>query len=326
MPTIGRLDVELRGRTRRFESAMNRSAGRVASFQSRMLSLGRTAGALGGGLFFGRLIKQTLVETERMGQLSQRLGVSVDQFSRLSRIMQRAGIGMGQTANFLQRLQRRAVDASEGNEQLGSAFSELGINVDDFLRLDPISAFVRLGKALSDVESPAKRIQLAFKLLDTEGVQALQADLGNLREDMAKTAPVTDAQSKSVTRLMRAWAQLGESVSSAINAMLESFRVFDVTTSGLDAISNFLDQSRTQGFFKTYAKTVVQNYAESLASVAGFLGLQPPEQQVTRPHLRAPMTGTIGGSRSYESMNLDRTNMLLEQIRSNTLKRGAIAQ
>ncbi len=226
-----------------------------------------------------------------MAQLSRRLQTSVEGFSKLARVLARSGIGLNSTAMMMQRLQRRAADASDGNKQLSDAFDAVGINLGRFLKLDPVEAFVRLGEALANVDDPAKKIQLAFKLLDSEGVALLQTNLPKLREEMAATTAVTTTQAEKVEALAAAWAKMGESARSA-------------TAQAFSAFASPADPAAQAGLMKKGMKNALDPApglrAGAIRWLRGVLGLEPE----TGFELQAPKTGRIGGATAGGSRHL----------------------
>ncbi len=216
MPTIAKLKAELFADTRQFDRSMRRSGRTVRRFSGGLSALARRIGPLVGAFGFGALIRSTVRETDQMADLSRRLGANIENFSRLARVLGRAGIGLGQVGMIMQRLQRRAADAAGGNEQLADAFDQLGIDTSSFLKLKPTEQFLTLAAALDKVTPQANKVLLAFKLLDSEGAAVLQADLGNLNEEMAKTNAVTDEQAVKIKALSEAWQKLGENIRTSV--------------------------------------------------------------------------------------------------------------
>ncbi len=313
MPTIGKIKAELLGDTRHFDRNFQRAGRRVRRFESALLGLRRVMLPLTGAIGFGALIRSTFREADELGNLARRLGTTVEGFSRLSRVLQRSGIGMNQTAMILQRLQRRAADAQDGNKQLGEAFRQLGINVDRLIQMDPVAAFLRVGEALAQVQRPAERIQLAFKLLDSEGVAVLQANLPKLRQEMARTTAITDKQAASIKRLSDNWSKLGESLRSLAAAAGQRTGATD-----------FLGR--------------IAGWAErAAASLLGPSGPTKPRVPIAMqasgytsiPVLPRPSGGGLRQTGNVFTGNLDPSNAILEQlrgIRKNTELKGAILE
>jgi hypothetical protein len=313
MPTIGKIKAELWGDTRHFDRAMRRSGRRVDTLKEKFRGLRGAIVPLTGAFGFGRLIRSTFVETERMGQLAKRLDTSVESFSQLARVLRRSGIELNSTAMMMQRLQRRAADADTGNKQLAAAFDAIGINLKAFMNLDPVEGFLRVGEALAKIENPATRIQLAFKLLDSEGVQLLQANLPELRAEMEATTAVTERQAKAIEQLAADWSKVNDAVHSF---MAQSW--VDVKE-GVPALLELL--GRSLGIIDPPYET------EKGAPMTGkIIGARPP-----RP------TGIYGGNigksslpgNRFEGGDLGPSNEIiaeLRRIRQNTEAKGAVLE
>lgn len=323
MPTIGKIKVDLFGDTRQFQRSMRRAGRSVNRFRGSMSGLQRRLAIIGGALGFGLLIRRTGEEAIRAKQLADRLNTNVDAFSRLSRVMDRSGIRMSQTGTILQRMMRRAAEAADGNERLQATFAELGINLDDFLKLDPVEAFVRFGEALSKVDNDARRLLLAFRILDTEGVQALQADLANLRGELAKTSGISDKQAESITKTAASWDKLKESARSAFLSMGQNTGLFSRLTALFQRITNIDLSEATR---PQRAAEVAAGRLRTRRALGRFLPFLAPPEDTGPPAIRAPMTGTVGGGRELIGGDLRRTNAILLNIQRNTETTGAIAQ
>lgn len=324
MPTIGKIKVDLEGDTRRFQRSMRGAKRQVDTFGNSVRAMGRSLALVSGALGFGVVIRRTTEEALRVKQLSDRLGTTVEGFSKLSRVLGRSGIRLDQTGVVLQRLQRRAAEAAAGNEQLGAVFEELGINVEDFVKLDPVEAFLQFGEALAKVDTNARKLLLGFKVLDTEGVQVLQTDLSKLRAELDATAGITDKQAEQITRAAEAWDKLKDSVSSALLEFGQSTGIFEQITKAFNALREFSESEQTlmavnPGF---QAGRAVRERLLAASRALGFGG-----EQVERPSFIGPVQVEKGASREIISLNLQRSNALLEQIRNNTSKpQPAVAQ
>lgn len=209
MPTIGKIKAELHGDTRHFDRSMRRSSQRVGRFEQQLKGLRSALVPLTGAFGFGQLIRSTITEADQMAKLSRRLGANIEQFSKLARVMERSNVNIATTAMMMQRLQRRAADAQDGNKQLAAAFEQLGIDLNAFFKLRPVEGFLQVAQALSQVNQQEERMQLAVKLLDSEGAAALlQASLADLRSEMAKTTGYTEEQARAIEQLTDKWASL----------------------------------------------------------------------------------------------------------------------
>lgn len=326
MPTIGKIKVNLEGDTRRFQRSMRGARRSVRRFDNAFRGLGRRLALVGGGLGFGLLLRRTADEALVLKQLSDRVGTNVEAFSKLTRVLGRSGIQLSEVGTIVQRMERRAGEAAEGNEKLSAAFAQLGIDVQAFVRLDPVEAFLQLGEALARIENPSKRLLAAFRILDTEGVKVLQADLANLRRDLAGTTGITDKQAESVTKLAARWDKLKESLRSTVLQLGEQSGIFGAVERGLGRVREFFSPES----FQRGERNVERRRAATRAlfnRMARLIPIIGPREDLGPPPVTAPLTGTIGGARELQGGNLERSNRLLEQIRDNTARpQPAVAQ
>lgn len=343
MPTIGKIKAELWGDTRQFDRAMRRSGRQVDSLQTKFRSFRGAIAPLIGAAGFSSLIRSTVTEAERMDQLSTRLGITTDQFSRLARVLARSGIGMEQTATMLQRLQRRAVEARDGSKGLAKAFSQVGIDVHSLLLMDPVDAFLRFGEALTKMQLPAERIHAAFKILDTEGVQVLQADLGNLGKQMADTSALSTDQAVTIRRLAEAWAVLGEKMRAVTAVAIEKLKLPEA----LSSASRLIDTISNQGVVASSVGPIMKGNISTFMMIARALGLAPNAAAagggagIARPQLTSrggvisnippstSQTGRIQGTGIFTGGDLGPSNEIIAElrgIRRNTEHVGAVLE
>lgn len=183
----------------RFTAPLNRIQGRIRTFAQRsLLSFNRLAGSvvnlrglligLGGALTvraFARMITGAAEAADRIGKLSDRLGISVEFLSKLEFVADRSGIQFNQFATSIQRLTRRAAEfrltgagpAAEGFRLLGEDIVQAVKAGEEIETLLP-----KIADAFTRIEDPQKRVLIAMKLFDSEGVASLQALNRGFRE------------------------------------------------------------------------------------------------------------------------------------------------
>jgi predicted nucleic acid-binding Zn-ribbon protein len=211
-------------------------------------SLGGMVGALGaaaGAAGFGLMAKSALQTADALGKTSQKLGVTANELFKFQTQAELAGIS-SDTANMaLQRFTRRTAEAAIGTGEAKAALEELRINADALQRL-PLSERMKvLADAFSEVESPADRLRLAFKLFDSEG-----AAMVNMLEGGRESLEETEARMR----------ELGISINSRSAPAVENFN---------DAV--FLLQRRVQAAMIDglgEAAPIMEDVADKLAEMA----------------------------------------------------------
>lgn len=204
-------------------------------------ALGAAAGAAG----FGLMAKSALQTADALGKTSQKLGVTANELFKFQTQAELAGIS-SDTANMaLQRFTRRTAEAAIGTGEAKAALEELRINADALQRL-PLSERMKvLADAFSEVESPADRLRLAFKLFDSEG-----AAMVNMLEGGRESLEETEARMR----------ELGISINSRSAPAVENFN---------DAM--FLLQRRVQAAMIDglgEAAPIMEDVADKMAEMA----------------------------------------------------------
>lgn len=172
--------VNLVAKTGSFTRGMDRGRKKMNTLDKGARKLSRTFSRLGGalaGLGVGlsvagivRMTKEAIALNDELGKFATRLGIATDQL----KILQIAADLSGQKVNALtvglQRMVRRVNEAAVGTGEAKQAIIDLGLDSLKLAKLKPDEIFMEIAGRMDDVASQGQRIQLAFKLLDTEGV------------------------------------------------------------------------------------------------------------------------------------------------------------
>jgi hypothetical protein len=167
-------------KTGRFDRGVAKGRKGLNNFEKSAQRLGRTIGKLSGilgglgvGLSIGGLIamtRQAITLNDELGKFATRLGIATDQL----KILQIAADLSGQKVNALtvglQRMVRRVNEAAVGTGEAKQALIDLGLDARKLASQSPDQIFREIAERMEGVASQGQRIQLAFKLLDTEGV------------------------------------------------------------------------------------------------------------------------------------------------------------
>ena len=149
------------------------------------------AGAAGIGL----LIKRSLDATDALAKTATRIGTTTEALSRLHFAADISGVSTETLNMAMQRFTRRTAEAARGTGEAKDAIRELGLNANNLLQLDLDEQMIKLAEAFAAQEDPARKVVLAMKLFDSEGVallQTLDAGAVGLRE-MFKEAELLGA-------------------------------------------------------------------------------------------------------------------------------------
>jgi hypothetical protein len=190
MATIAQLDVIYSANTRgltaglrdaarqsaRATRTMSRHAGRLTrSFRGTMnqvVNLRSAVAVLAGGAGIGLLVRNQLKAVDSTAKFARMIGETTEEVSGLQHAAEvTAGVTTRQFNMALQRMTRRLAEAANGTGEAKDAIASLGLSAERLQQLGPAEAFRTIADAMQDVENPAQRVRIAFKLFDSEGAK-----------------------------------------------------------------------------------------------------------------------------------------------------------
>jgi hypothetical protein len=199
----------------------------VNKMRSGLLTLGRMA--LGGAGVYGfHRMTQAVVETgDAIDKTSSKLGVSTSALQEFHHAANLSGVAVRSFNMGLQRMARRAAEAAEGKGEAKDALKELGIqlrNSDGSLRSTE-DLFMDVAGAMGNVRDSNKRLRLAFKLFDSEGVALVnmlkngKQGLQSMREEARVLGAVMD---ENLIRMTVSYKDESRRMWQAINGVRNS--------------------------------------------------------------------------------------------------------
>ncbi|MCB5201730.1 hypothetical protein LH464_04455 [Neorhizobium sp. T786] len=207
---VGRLGTSLKG----LGSGLMATTGRLSAF----LTLFGAGGAGVIATAYG-LAKSAADVGAELTEMSGKLGIGAEALQEYRFAAKMSGVEIATFDKGVEKLGINAVEASKGNKQLAAAFKSLGIRVrgsggamrstEDIL--DDTMA------ALSGIEDPLKRNQLAFKLFGKSGVDLTKMlgdgaeGLRDLREEARRTGNVMSEDA----------ARAGDELGDRVDALVE---------------------------------------------------------------------------------------------------------
>lgn len=153
-------------------SSFNRADRAIGSLRSKLLTLGRLALGGGGVLAFKKMTDSVINMGDQLDKTASKLGISTNALQEFNYAANQSDIPLRSFQMGLQRMARRAAEAATGQGEAVKALSELGVqlhNTDGSLRSTE-DLFMDVAGAMEGVEDPNRRLRLAFKLFDSEGV------------------------------------------------------------------------------------------------------------------------------------------------------------
>ena len=108
---------------------------------------------------------------------SAKLGVTVEQFQDIEAAADKTGKSVDDIAKAFKSVEERIGEAQRGNKDAIDSFKALGFTAEEIKTLKPEDVLKRLGDALSTVQDPAKRAELAITALGSsaKGLQDVLA-------------------------------------------------------------------------------------------------------------------------------------------------------
>ena len=164
------LGMEVPANLQKIADAAKPAAGGFADILKSMTPI---AGALGITFSVGAVVNFAKGIFDAAGSLvvlSDQTGISIEGLQRLEAAGDDAGNSVKDMAGAVNQLQNRL---AEGDKSAVGALEELGIQLDNFKRLQPDQQFIRISDALRKIEDPAEQVRLAMDLFGKQGAVLL---------------------------------------------------------------------------------------------------------------------------------------------------------
>lgn len=216
------------------------------SLKSSLFSVQGAVTALAGGAF-ATLIKQQVDAGDEIQKLSQRIGASTEALSQYRFVAERTGVTFNTLTMGWQRQTRRIAEAAAGTGEAKKALEEMGLSAQALIKLAPERQFEIIADKIMEVEDASKRVALAQKIWDSEGVKLLQTIQGGSKA-LQELRQQADDAGRTLTRVqadeMAAFNDMLTDMSSAAQGFSQS-----VATWMVPALTNLLSylSSASQG-------------------------------------------------------------------------------
>ena len=252
----------------------------ISSIRKALGGLDKAFAGIGAGLSLagiGAFTLKAAKAADDINKLSDRLGVSTEALSEFTFVAQQSGLEFKTFATAFQRAIRRVSDAAEGTGPAVDAFKELGLNAKELTKLKPDQVFEVLAEALSQVDDEFKRVSLAQKVFDSEGVALLQTmtegaqGVRDLRNEFVGLGGTIDQATADVgSDLVDAFGRFKASSNSLGNDLLRILG--PALTDVINAMGRLIPQAIT--FSLRAFEGLRSVIAGLLRDIAGFVGLE----------------------------------------------------
>lgn len=222
-------------------SAVDNATPALQKAASSMLSLGQAATMVQGQLAaigasisvggFAALISSTIQAQEKLHDLSQQTGATVEALSGIAAVAKLSNTDIDQVAGGLQKLAKNMNAAATGGRDQQAVFQALGVSIKDAsgnLR-DSGSVMQDVAKAMASIVSPTERVAAAQLLFGKSGAQLVLVlnDMATAGDLVVKTttaqAALADNISDNITRLGLVYSGTGKIIVNEMLPALDSF-------------------------------------------------------------------------------------------------------
>jgi hypothetical protein len=289
--SIQGLAVKLTCSTGAFAAGLASATKPVASFASAVagtsLKVGGLVASLGGLISTGAVVALVKSSIESIGALNDQaaaIGVSAHALGQLQYAAQFAGVGTEALSGGLLKMQRNLAEAATGSGPAADAIKTLGLDAKTLANSSPDQAFKLIADAMSKVENPAQRVQLAMDVFGKSGASLLPVltQGKNALDEYGVTADrlsvsLSDVNVAQVDAAGDALGNVGQLISGVGNAIAVELSPF--ISFAADQLVGFAASGdgvggRVGGAFEYVSKGVA--YASDYVSLlqAGFFGFK----------------------------------------------------
>ena len=209
------------------------------------------------------------VETERLGQLADRLGVSFNFVQVLEASANQTGSSIEQLGGSFTKFLRVINEARNGTKSATEAFKALGISTDEVRAGDPENLFTRTAAALSAMPDPAQRTATAMALFGKSGAELLPVlkQLGEASADLERLGgALTEQQRADLDAFGNAMDRVGVASTGLSRQVTASFAtigqsIADSTAESIGYLNRLiksLDETASDTTFFGFEKTAAR--------------------------------------------------------------------
>lgn len=183
MAGLGQLIVKLGLDAVDFVDGLSKSERQAQKFAARLGSHMQTAAAAAGTAFGVMIAKATAAivvfdtlvkQAADFQDLAEMTGTSAEALASFAVSAATAGVEVSSVANSMNLLTKNLVGVDDESKAAGAALKALGLNVDEFKKLDPAAQYEAVGKALSGFADGAGKTAVAMALFGKSGAEQLK--------------------------------------------------------------------------------------------------------------------------------------------------------
>lgn len=227
------------------------------------------AAVAGVGLAFAGIDRQ-IKSASVFKDLEEMTGASAEDLASLSVAAETAGVGMEALAGNSIRLTKNLTGVDDESKAAGSAIKALGLNLDDFKKLDPVGQIDALAKAFGSFEDGPQKSAVAIALWDKQGAEMIKV-LNALEEQGGRVKIMTQEQIEAADAYADAQAKAGAELKLyAQAAATQAAPAFlALTNAASDFIKELIGVDKETG--KLGKSTAIKDFAEASVKALAFI-------------------------------------------------------
>jgi hypothetical protein len=190
------------------------------------------AAAIGVGVAFGAMaaagtaafaaISNGIESAAKYQDLAEEIGTSAEEIASFAVAAATAGVSIESVAGASVKLTKSLIGVDDESKAAGAALSAIGINIEEFKRLDPASQYEAVGKALAGYADGAGKTAVAVSLFGKSGAEQLKV-FKALEEQGGRSIILTQEQIEAADRHADAQAKLRAEISLYASAAATQF-------------------------------------------------------------------------------------------------------
>ena len=125
---------------------------------------------------------------EKLGNTADKLGVSFEFIQTLEEAANRSGTSIDAVSAAFGRLQKNVLGVDEESKAAQKALAEIGITAEELAALSPEEQYQKIGRAIADIEDPARRTATATALFGKAGADLIPFfnNIGGAADDIER--------------------------------------------------------------------------------------------------------------------------------------------
>lgn len=193
MGAVAELKAMLGLDPKRYNAGMKSAQKSTSVFQDRLAKVtSMVAGAFSAAAVIG-FAKNVWQWGDKLSEVAQKVGVLTSEMAALNKVALQNGMDVNQAANMLAKMQTKLGDAIERGGEAEKAFTNIGLSLEDMVKLSPADMLVAVARAAVESGDPLNALaDIIGERLGPQAVSTFRAlaedGLGTVDEALGETA------------------------------------------------------------------------------------------------------------------------------------------